>query len=72
VKKQSAISRQRSASTGKPKRGGILHALRRSPLVGSDLKIRRPVIPVRAASTAAFESECDSATNQDGAGTAIE
>ena len=29
--------------SGQPKRGGILAALRRSPLVGADLKIVRPV-----------------------------
>lgn len=29
--------------TGVPKKGGILAALRRSPLVGADLDIQRPV-----------------------------
>jgi hypothetical protein len=31
-----------SMSSDAPKRGGILAALRRSPLVGADLKITRP------------------------------
>jgi hypothetical protein len=30
-----------------PKKGGILDSLRRSPLVGSDLKLTRPSIPAR-------------------------
>jgi hypothetical protein len=30
-----------------PKRGGILNALRRSPLVGADLDLSRPVTPGR-------------------------
>jgi hypothetical protein len=30
-----------------PKKGGILHALRRSPLVGADLDLRRPLTPGR-------------------------
>jgi hypothetical protein len=32
-----------------PKKGGVLAALRRSPLVGADLEIARPVIPGRKA-----------------------
>ena len=31
-----------------PKKGGILAALRRSPLVGADLDLRRPFAPGRA------------------------
>jgi hypothetical protein len=30
-----------------PKKGGILNALRRSPLVGADLDLNRPVTPGR-------------------------
>ena len=30
-----------------PKKGGILNALRRSPLVGADLDLNRPLIPGR-------------------------
>jgi len=30
-----------------PKKGGILNALRRSPLVGADLDLRRPLTPSR-------------------------
>ncbi len=30
-----------------PKKGGILNALRRSPLVGADLDLNRPVAPGR-------------------------
>jgi hypothetical protein len=30
-----------------PKKGGILDALRRSPLVGADLDLKRPVTPGR-------------------------
>jgi hypothetical protein len=30
-----------------PKKGGILNALRRSPLVGADLDLKRPVTPGR-------------------------
>jgi len=30
-----------------PKKGGILDALRRSPLVGADLELKRPVTPGR-------------------------
>jgi hypothetical protein len=30
-----------------PKKGGILHALRRSPLVGADLDLNRPATPGR-------------------------
>jgi hypothetical protein len=35
---------RRSISTEPPKKGGILDALRRSPLVGADLDLKRPVI----------------------------
>jgi hypothetical protein len=31
----------------RPKKGGILNALRRSPLVGADLDLNRPVTPGR-------------------------
>jgi len=31
------------AVSGSPQKGGILAALRRSPLVGSDLKVERPL-----------------------------
>ena len=34
---------RRTIASGPPKKGGILAALRRSPLVGADLDIRRPV-----------------------------
>ncbi len=34
---------RRSISAGPPAKGGILAALRRSPLVGSDLNLDRPV-----------------------------
>jgi|SRR5271157_1351908 len=38
----------RSTVSGEPpKRGGILDALRRSPLVGADLNLKRPVIAGR-------------------------
>jgi hypothetical protein len=33
---------RRTISGGEPKKGGILSALRRSPLVGADLDLRRP------------------------------
>jgi hypothetical protein len=35
---------RRTISTEPPKKGGILDALRRSPLVGADLDLKRPVI----------------------------
>ena len=34
-------------SEERPKKGGILNALRRSPLVGADLDLNRPVTPGR-------------------------
>ena len=34
-------------SEERPKKGGILNALRRSPLVGADLDLNRPVTPSR-------------------------
>ena len=37
----------RAIAGGTPKQGGILNALRRSPLVGADLKLNRPPIPGR-------------------------
>src|ERR1700689_820424 len=38
----------RGAISGEPpKKGGILNALRRSPLVGEDLDLRRPVAAAR-------------------------
>ena len=37
----------RTISGEAPKKGGILDALRRSPLVGGDLKLTRPSIPAR-------------------------
>ena len=36
-----------SISGEPPKKGGILNALRRSPLVGADLDLNRPVTPGR-------------------------
>ena len=36
-----------SISGEPPKKGGILNALRRSPLVGADLDLNRPVTPRR-------------------------
>jgi hypothetical protein len=38
---------RRSISREPPKKGGILEALRRSPLVGADLDVSRPVTPGR-------------------------
>ncbi len=38
----------RTISGEPPKKGGILQALRRSPLVGADLDVNRPVFPGRA------------------------
>ncbi len=38
---------RRSVSAEPPKRGGVLAALRRSPLVGADLDLKRPVIEGR-------------------------
>ena len=38
---------RRTISAEPPKKGGILEALRRSPLVGADLDLRRPVAPGR-------------------------
>src|SRR3979490_2911730 len=34
-------------SGARPKKGGLLDALRRSPLVGADLDLKRPVTPGR-------------------------
>jgi len=34
---------RRTISGGQPHQGGILHALRRSPLVGAELNLERPV-----------------------------
>jgi hypothetical protein len=38
---------RRTVSGEPPKKGGILSALRRSPLVGADLDLDRPLIPGR-------------------------
>jgi len=38
---------RRTISGEPPKKGGILTALRRSPLVGADLDLRRPATAVR-------------------------
>jgi len=38
---------RRTISGERSKRGGILHALRRSPLVGADLDVKRPLTPGR-------------------------
>jgi hypothetical protein len=38
---------RRTISGEQPKKGGILNALRRSPLVGADLDLNRPVTPGR-------------------------
>jgi hypothetical protein len=38
---------RRTISGEQPKKGGILSALRRSPLVGADLDLRRPVAAAR-------------------------
>ncbi len=38
----------RTLSGEPPKKGGILAALRRSPLVGADLDLKRPFTPGRA------------------------
>jgi hypothetical protein len=38
---------RRTVSGEPPKKGGILRALRRSPLVGADLDLDRPLIPGR-------------------------
>jgi hypothetical protein len=38
---------RRAVSGEPPKKGGILSALRRSPLVGEDLDLRRPVATAR-------------------------
>jgi hypothetical protein len=38
---------RRSMAGGQPKIGGILNALRRSPLVGADLDLARPLTPGR-------------------------
>jgi hypothetical protein len=38
---------RRTISGNPPKTGGILNALRRSPLVGADLEIKRPGTPGR-------------------------
>jgi hypothetical protein len=37
----------RAVSSDQSKKGGILAALRRSPLVGADLDLRRPKVPGR-------------------------
>jgi hypothetical protein len=42
---RAAVSR--SVAGDQPKKGGILDALRRSPLVGADLDLKRPLIPGR-------------------------
>ena len=41
-----AAARQ-AVSGEQPKKGGILNALRRSPLVGADLDLNRPLTPGR-------------------------
>ena len=38
---------RRTVSGEPPKKGGILSALRRSPLVGADLNLKRPVVAGR-------------------------
>jgi hypothetical protein len=38
---------RRTVSGEPPKKGGILKALRRSPLVGADLNLKRPVVAGR-------------------------
>lgn len=38
---------RRTTSGEPPKKGGILSALRRSPLVGADLNLTRPATPAR-------------------------
>jgi hypothetical protein len=38
---------RRAISAEMPKNGGILNALRRSPLVGANLDLKRPVTPGR-------------------------
>jgi hypothetical protein len=38
---------RRTIAAGEPKKGGILEALRRSPLVGADLELKRTVMPGR-------------------------
>jgi hypothetical protein len=40
---QNTISEQNTIPDETPKKGGILDALRRSPLVGADLDLVRPV-----------------------------
>jgi hypothetical protein len=40
---------RRTISGEPPQKGGILSALRRSPLVGADLDLKRPVTPERKA-----------------------
>ena len=37
----------RRTVSGEPKKGGILSALRRSPLVGADLNLKRPFVTGR-------------------------
>ena len=37
-----------TVSEERPKKGGILNALRRSPLVGADLDLNRPATPGRS------------------------
>jgi hypothetical protein len=39
---------RRTISGEEPKKGGILSALRRSPLVGADLDLRRPMTAARS------------------------
>lgn len=38
---------RRTISGGPPEKGGILNALRRSPLVGADLDLKRPAAAAR-------------------------
>ena len=38
---------RRTVSGAPPRKGGILNALRRSPLVGADLNLKRPVVAGR-------------------------
>ena len=38
---------RRAVSEEPPRKGGILNALRRSPLVGADLNLKRPVVAGR-------------------------
>jgi hypothetical protein len=45
---QIRVNVHRSITPGECKKGGIVAALRRSPLVGADLNLSRPVEDVRA------------------------